>query len=144
MTQLHKFDVICTDAFLTRFNPNDGERVLRTWADLLRPHGRILTTIRVAPSDRTPSAQEPRQFAKRAAQAWADRGYESVVPCAEIEARALEYAHRMTSQPLGTKRQIVETLMRWTDVEDVEVCQVEGELAPTEYLHVTMKGGRLK
>ena len=42
-----RYDVICTDAFLTRFSSNEVQSVIDKWAKLLKDTGEIITTIRI-------------------------------------------------------------------------------------------------
>lgn len=42
-----KYDLIVTDAFLTRFKDGDRLKVLRNWAKMLKPDGRVVTTWRI-------------------------------------------------------------------------------------------------
>lgn len=44
------FDIILTDAFLTRFSDKDREEIVRKWHDLLKPNGVVLTTTRIEKS----------------------------------------------------------------------------------------------
>lgn len=41
------YDLIITDAFLTRFNEKDRLKVLRNWAKMLKPDGQAVTTWRI-------------------------------------------------------------------------------------------------
>lgn len=41
------YDLIVTDAFLTRFNDEQRLQVLKNWARMLKPDGRVLTTWRI-------------------------------------------------------------------------------------------------
>ena len=41
-----EYDVIITDAFLTRFSALETERVLGAWSGLLADNGEVITTIR--------------------------------------------------------------------------------------------------
>lgn len=42
------FDVITSDAFITRFEENDQTRLVKEWYRLLKPNGRIITTARLS------------------------------------------------------------------------------------------------
>lgn len=46
-----KYDVICTDAFLTRFASSTTRSVVETWERLLAPTGWIITTVRIHPEE---------------------------------------------------------------------------------------------
>jgi len=48
--QNSKFDMVCTHSFLGRFSPTGREQLLRTWHDLLRPGGWVLTSKKVRPT----------------------------------------------------------------------------------------------
>lgn len=51
-----KFDLICTDAFLTRFKAEDAKRIIKIWYNCLNDNGIVATTIRV--SHNSSNAQE--------------------------------------------------------------------------------------
>lgn len=42
-----KYDIICSDSFLTRFSKDDVFGVLKKWKDLLTSKGRVVTTVRI-------------------------------------------------------------------------------------------------
>jgi hypothetical protein len=133
------YDLICCDAFLTRFGPLETEKVVRAWAELLAPGGVLVTTVRIHP--RSSRAREfdsaVRDFRERAeqrARRW--RPFLKASP-SDIGIVAEEYAGRMKSNDLGGEEVIRNQLDRagfQTHFE--ELAEVPGELYPTTYLRL--------
>ena len=137
----HPFDIIATDAFLTRF-PRDTRRdVVRKWRSLLAPGGVVLTTVRIEHGLSQSSVQAtPEQsdtFRRRAlqeARRW--QGFLSSPPEA-IAILAQRYAERMTSYSLGSEE---EARSLFTDVgfvvQSLVIAEVPGEMASTLYAEI--------
>jgi hypothetical protein len=134
-----KWDVITTDAFLTRFGAEDTKRVTSRWFDLLKPGGRLITTVRV--HAKSPLARSPedavRDFADRArlrAERW--RSFLGPSP-EEIAGLAEVYARKMVSEDLGSEEDIEATLTSaGFDLHEARLAEVPGELHPTTYIEI--------
>jgi SAM-dependent methyltransferase len=132
------FDVICTDAFLTRFTPELAQSVVAIWRRILRPGGLLLTTVRsyepLTTSDREAAIDRFQQRSITRAQRW--QSYLSRSP-AEIGTLAGNYARKMKSWSLGDDA-AVEELMRSSGFQllDCRRKDVPGELEPTVYLEL--------
>jgi hypothetical protein len=135
------FDLVVTDAFLTRFTHGERAIVLAAWHHLLVSGGRIITTVRAhSEADRGQSSEEAiGAFRDRAAARW--RRWESFIPitAAQIADRSENYARRMVSNVIGGQSEVLDELSVSFDVERVELASVPGELFPTRYARVILK-----
>lgn len=131
------FDLICTDAFLTRFERDTALTVLEKWRSLLSPSGSVVTTVRVhSMTDVLRSDQEAletfRERTEHRISRWAP--FLRTPPRTIID-RAIRYASTMNSNPLGMDpeiRAMFESV--GLDVFSAELSQVPGELFSTVYL----------
>jgi SAM-dependent methyltransferase len=134
-----QFDVITTDAFLTRFEFSKAAEVARTWYRLLRPGGSVITTARIHPLDapRGGILDEVSSFAMRArdcATRW--RPYVRV-KLEDITIGARQYAMQMRSYDLGDAASIHDLLTEaGFTIEAQEIGKVSGELRPASYLRL--------
>ena len=133
------FDLICSDAFLTRFPTTLALEVLNRWKDLLRPRGRIVTTVRVHESHNLVRSTEDAivEFKERArvrAGRW--RAFVRKTP-AEIAELAETYARKMRSESLGDVQDIRSLFDEaGLSVSSIEEASVAGELYPTNYARI--------
>jgi SAM-dependent methyltransferase len=133
------FDLICTDAFLTRFRRDSFESVVSAWRRLLRVNGVLVTTVRIHERSESVRNQETaiRDFRDRAsarAKRWEVFLRKS---SAEIGELAEVYARRMTSQVVSDEQEVIALLTHCNlRVTNYELGTVPGELAPTIYLRL--------
>jgi hypothetical protein len=138
-SQRGAWEIITTDAFMTRFSEEECHRVAKLWFGLLTPGGILVTTIRI--HSRTPGGRDEesaaRDFGVRAhkrAERW--RPFLDSPP-EQIAARAEVYARRMVSADLGSELDVLKMLEDvGFDVVDKQLAEVPGELHPTTYLEV--------
>ena len=141
------FDLIITDAFLTRFPDDDRLQVLRKWNSLLREDGKIITTIRIEKSDDATKASVPEipEFTKKvfkSAQDWQPFLPESAE---KIKLWAQEYAKRMVSFPVKNKDFLHKLLIKSNfSVVRNNVIKVKGEMHETSYIELIAKKSRKK
>jgi SAM-dependent methyltransferase len=133
------YDVICTDAFLTRFSSEATAMVLSTWLNLLRSGGRLVTTVRlhnraVSVRDSESAIKDFRERAVSRARRWEPFLRHSAVEIGEL---AEVYARRMISNVLGDEG-IVRERFKTSGFQLLtsELGEVPGELLPTVYLRV--------
>ena len=135
------YDLICTDAFLTRFTKDQISTILCIWYRALKPDGNVVTTVRVHderhPCPDTPTAGDIAAFSTKASERSKIWGRVINYSSDEIAGMAGVYASKMKSNKIGTRDDI---LTAFTDagfalchVEDVEVA---GELYPSRYLRI--------
>ena len=135
-----RYDLIVTDAFLTRFAGNQLDKVLEAWHGLLNVDGTVITTVRAhSETDHGQTADEAvASFQERALNRWSR--WESFISLSrtEVAYRAEAYARRMVSNPIGTVDDIVATVSPLFHLIDKQLAFVPGELYPTKYLRVNM------
>ncbi|MEY9931318.1 hypothetical protein ABH926_005967 [Catenulispora sp. GP43] len=135
------YDVIVTDAFLTRFSEEKVASVVRNWYDLLLPGGTVVTTVRLHELDKADPARPGgdlaaafTQQARHSARRWRPYLQASVD---EIAANAYEYACRITSTDLGDESEVCGLLERERfGILSSAVKDVRGELQGTGYLQI--------
>jgi SAM-dependent methyltransferase len=99
------FDLITSDAFLTRFATiEEKRRVIAQWSRLLRPGGRIVTTARVRHREIDIQEADRRAFVARAEQRAAAAGLEVTAFLNE----ALGYAEYIESAPFNDEAELNE------------------------------------
>ena len=151
------FDVIVTDAFLTRFCPDDAATVLNTWSALLRTGGAVVTTVRLHPrnnprrplspgSTTAPPTRLNRDvldYALRLRSRAASWRWMLGIELEELLDAARTYALRMTSRTLGDLTQVRALFENaGLNVAYDETGRVDGELCPTEYARFVARKGR--
>jgi hypothetical protein len=136
-----KFDVVVTDAFLTRFTPEFRKEILSKWHGLLRQGGKVITTTRIeaglcsGSTRATPSqADSFRRRALTEARRW--QGFLGVAPDT-IANGAQRYAERMVSYPFRSEE---ESNLLWSKcgfhVEISRIKEVPGEMSSTMYIEI--------
>jgi hypothetical protein len=136
------FDVVTTDAFLTRFDREGCAEVLDAWRALLRAGGSVVTTVRVhnQKDSLRGAADDVYEFVDRVEKrAFIDESGIFHDVQAIVEA-AQSYATRMRSTDLGGAQEIVRLLINGGfEVTVRERAQVAGELHPVEYLRIAAR-----
>jgi SAM-dependent methyltransferase len=134
-------DLVATDAFLTRFPPHSRGHVVRRWNELLRPGGKVITTVRLesAPASHAirASSAEVDAFQQRAlgeAQRWQD--FLGVVP-EDIASRARRYAERMTSYSVSSVDELKSVFKsNFFHLERIDQMEVPGEMHGSVYARI--------
>jgi len=136
-----KYDLITTDAFLTRFEPSLQPNLVRRWSELLTPGGRLVTTVRLDPSAPAEgliaSSTQAEEFARRAMQG--ATLWEEVlgVDPQEISDAARIYASRMRSFPVSSVDQLRQMFEEaGFTLEEMTTAEVPGEMASTVYAEI--------
>ncbi len=142
------YDVIVTDAFLTRFNAADRKKVLSEWNRMLNPDGIVITTIRKRIDGGNivkASAIEKENFGKKAKEkmaAWKNEHiYNSLLEKElteeKIEEYAIDYAENMTTNKIGDKaaikKEFEENNLNIITCEEIET---PGEYGKTIYFQI--------
>lgn len=139
---LGAFDVIATDAFLTRFGAGGTPQILRAWHSLLAPGGLVITTVRL--HDLNPVIRDTEALI----QAFVDRGRIAFerwsvflrTPLEDLVLRADAYARRMKSLRVASPAEIpVMFHEAGFEVIFTEVAEVPGELQPTSYMRLVAR-----
>lgn len=136
------FDVVTTDAFLTRFSREQCAAVVDAWRSLLHVGGSVVTTVRLR--SRTDgllggddSLYEFVDRVEKCARVHESDIFHNVPAIVEA---ALTYGRRMRSTDLGDKDDVVQLLLNGGfEVIAQERAQVAGELHPVEYLRIAAR-----
>lgn len=136
------FDLIITDAFLTRFSDDEKLQILNRWHSLLKDDGIIITTARMEWADRPVKALETEilEFTEkvlRSAQSWRPFLPE---PIEDIKFKSQEYAKRMSSVPVKDKKFLRDLVTKsgFSIITD-EIAKVKGEMHETYYIRLIAK-----
>jgi hypothetical protein len=134
-----QYDLITTDAYLTRFEPSDAREVIRIWHRLLRPGGSVVTTVRLHPLDAPRGAilDEVSDFTLRAQEAAGRWRRYLQAGIDELTTAARQYAVSMRSYDLGDAAAVTRMLISaGFKIECSELGAAHGELRPVTYLRV--------
>jgi hypothetical protein len=137
---LAQFDIVTTDAFLTRFRDSDVVTVLKAWREMLSTDGQVITTIRAhMESPRVQTDEEAiRGFRERARTRWSRWEPFIQIPSSTISEYAEIYARRMVSNPIGSEAAISKLLASQFAIRFKALADVPGELFPTRYMRVIL------
>jgi len=135
------FDIVVTDAFLTRFPDAERDRLVQQWFRLLRSGGRVVTTVRIEPGLSRPQIQatsdQADSFRRRAEQE--ARRWQGFLRCSptEIAVLAQRYAERMVSYSFETADAVRALFTRNNfEIEHAGTVAVPGEMASTTYVEL--------
>lgn len=139
-----KYDLIVTDAFLTRFTSSERISVVNKWSSLLRSNGCIVTTLRIEPSMteecvKTTSLQSDafRRRALQEATRWQDFLDKSPE---EIANKSQRYAERMVSYSIKSIEEIEKLFIENNfKIDEIKTSIVPGEMSSTMYAEVIAK-----
>jgi SAM-dependent methyltransferase len=136
-------DLVVSDAFLTRFERGEAERVVENWRRVLRPGGCVVTTVRLHDLERSVEDQS------RAETEYLLRLYERAksshwlleIDFDDLHDAAREYVRRMRSRPIGGQSEIESIFVQHGfRITKAEVGHVDGELQPATYLRIVAHG----
>lgn len=144
-----RYDVICTDAFLTRFSSDEAQSIVDKWSKLLKASGRIITTVRVYPDrfQQTPSfAEESRmiqKYLKKVEERYRKLTEEEMrlfdITENELSFLASRYIIKIMSNPLGDVLDLKGIFLN-SGLKVIEsnssVGEVAGEVNRTDYYHI--------
>ena len=107
--QNQTFDIITTDAFITRFSFEEKKEIINEWKRLLKPRGKVITTARCSFSDNTnkisPNINEIDNFISRAdSQAIQDNFLRTQHEV--VKNKAQQYAKNIYSYPLNSEKEL--------------------------------------
>lgn len=139
------YNLITTDAFLTRFERPDAETIVAAWHRLLNPGGVVVTTVHVHPLDapRGGVLDEVSDFTIRARDRAARWRPYIRMRLDELTTAAQQYAMQMRSYDLGDVAAIRKLFAgAGFTIEDDQTAQVPGELRPATYLRIIARKSR--
>ena len=138
------FDLICTHSLLRYFSAQQRPALLRHWAGLLRPGGRIITVTRLDDAGApfvSASADHAERFVTRVQEAAADADPASLP--VDLETRARRFALAPVSHPMGGPDEVRALLGEaGLRIERLDVSGLGGTLGGAEAAPGTARGAR--
>lgn len=139
-----KYDMVCADAFLTRFKGEQFKNVVSKWYNVLNPGGIAVTTVRVHDENhacpKEPLETAVQKFKEKAIQRMEVWERHINLTTEEMGEKAEAYARTMVSNYLGTKEHILEEIKNCGfSVDYIEDVEVSGELYPSRYIRLVLK-----
>ena len=137
------YDLIITDAFLTRFNPRELKDLLSVWHEALIPGGKVVTTLRYYNQNYKhgdPSKEELNRFIEKFHARY--KKWKPVMHIAEekLELMVKTYAESMKSSNLGQLEDILNIAKECGfTIELTEKVEVSGELYPSAYCRLVLR-----
>ncbi len=140
LEQLYQtFDLICSDAFLTRFDIEDAKRVISCWKEALCEGGAVVTTVRI----REDKGQEKNGLKETYIRDCVDRfkkweGYFDIT-MSKFTSMVNEYAQKMTSHDLGDQKSVYNMFKSQGFQVIVDMSNINctpGEFKETEYYEI--------
>lgn len=131
------FDVICTDAFLTRFSKTEASKVIINWEKLLKTNGKIITTIRIHEDNElyvSEYKQEIKDFVTKVKLSTQKNQEFIKFSPDKMAAMAEIYAIKMKSNDLGDENAILSLFNEFKTRYRIKT--VTGELKETKYLEL--------
>ncbi len=132
-----KYDLICTDAFLTRFDKNTAQEVVNKWSKLLNQNGKIITTIRIHTKDENIKGYEENlqeEFSNKAKER--TKVFQKYIQYSpgQIKQMAYKYITNMKSSNLGDENDILNFFSNLNTSYNIST--VQGELKETKYIEL--------
>lgn len=137
-----KFDLICTDAFLTRFSETTAYNIISVWRGLLVPNGYIVTTVRVRDNKKIQDSNLSSHSLKMRYVQEACLRYEKwkhflSLSVPSFRDAVLRYIDRMSSSNLGSCKDVLQLIRDCNGTVISSDCRITtGELEVTKYLEV--------
>ncbi len=142
----NKYDMICSDAFLTRFSKEDANKVVKNWYDVLNENGMIITTVRIRDNNTLTTNRSLKEKyileCVNRFQKW--EGYFDIT-LSEFKDMVEKYITNMVSHDLGNEKNIKEIFERNGLVIDgtTNINDTPGEMNETSYYEICcLKGSK--
>ena len=137
------YDLITTDAFLTRFKEAELRNLLKTWYKALRDGGKVITTMRYYEKGfkhGDPSEKELESFMLKFYDRYDKWSFALKTSKEELEPMVRTYALSMKSSNLGKLEDILRIMKEvGFSIELTEKTIVQGELYPSEYCRLVLR-----
>lgn len=137
-----KFDLICTDAFLTRFTEPNVYNIISTWKKLLKPNGNIVTTVRVRENKRIKdshlsSDDLKMKYVEEACFRFEKWKHFLSISYTSFKDAVLHYVNHMSSSNLGSYEDVLQLINDCSgNIISYNFRITTGELEVTKYLEV--------
>jgi hypothetical protein len=134
------YDLIVSDAFLTRFTGHDDKvAVMSEWLRLIRPEGRILTTARIRSGVDDIEDSDRAAFVEKAISRARERGLNPE----QIAVAAKAYAQYISSFPFSSATAVRDFLNQFSEHADFHdptpTLITEQEMVPAHYARIEIK-----
>lgn len=151
---LVEYDIVCADAFLTRFSDSKSASIVRIWNRMLKKGGKVITTVRISDKNSAQSEREDfleyqakiNTFLKRVTDGYRELNAELAAEEKEpldikernLKYLALQYIIKMKSHPQGGIKDIQKLFSeaKFKIDETSKVNKVKGEISETNYYQV--------
>lgn len=140
-----KFDLICTDAFLTRFTEPNVLNIISTWKKLLKPNGYIVTTVRVRENKRIKDSHLSSdnlklKYVQEACLRFEKWKHFLNISLTSFKDAVLHYVNHMSSSNLGSYKDVLQLINDCSGKVISYNCRITtGELEVTKYLEVVFR-----
>lgn len=148
----YRYDVICSDAFLTRFSAKEVQSIVAKWKNCLSDDGSIITTCRlrknseaIAKNNLAKMSLDINTFCNKVLDNYnklTQSEKEKIgISSEELRYIALRYVERFKSNPLGLKEDLDEVFasLGLKITNDSETKDVVGEIYQTTYYRICAK-----
>lgn len=148
-----KYDIICSDAFLTRFDKKEVKSITDKWRSLLKQDGRVVTTVRIHDANSSDIKDNVITMSKKINRFCTKvvLEYEKLekqekeclnVKSEDLRFMAFRYIERMKSNNLGNEDEINKLFMN-SNLEIINkessIDTVKGEISETKYYRIVAK-----
>jgi hypothetical protein len=132
------YNLVITDAFLTRFKQNDKQEVVEKWYNLLEAGGSVITTARVenlVNTDKVTANPEESNLFLSANQKSILNDSQHKKP--KIESICRQYAEKIYSYPFKSHQEVINLLKTYNfTVNNFYQALVTGEFKPRKYCRI--------
>lgn len=146
----YKYDIICSDAFLTRFSIQEAKSVVGKWEEMLADDGKIITTVRLNDFKKSESkrqiidlSDDINIFCTKVIANYNELSDEEKIKlnisAEDLRFMAFRYIVRMKSNALGGKAEIeelFETNRLKINDDESQIKSVQGEIHETNYYRI--------
>ena len=144
LEDINKYDIICTDAFLTRFSKDKISKIISLWNNALCDGGHVITTVRIHDEKyqcpNFPSNKDIENFKNKAIERMKIWGGFINCTVEEMSQKAEIYAKKMHSNHIGNRQDIIDLFNRnGFEIIKIEDVEVNGELYLSRYLRINAK-----
>lgn len=138
----HSFDLIITDAFLTRFQKDSAISLLQHWKGLLKDSGQVITTVRLhteSPISLNERYIQISGFVKKVLDKYTQYSGHIGLSLSQIKYKANVYAVKMTSHSLGDADEVEDMVKQCFKIVNKDIWITPGELSTTHYGHYVLR-----
>ena len=148
----NKYNIIITDAFLTRFNNNEKGVIIERWSNSLKSGGYVITTIRLEPNLKgeliTPEKVYVKDYIGYLNNCLTNIFCSTGNKCRKIEKilnLATTYSKKMISYPFSDEKDIIKLFEKYNfKIVESQVARVKGEFRSTSYCRIIAQSKKVE